>query len=328
MKKTTLLLIIVLLLIPSAIPVGATSNISVTINDSRLNFSGQPPVIVNDRVLTPARGVFEQLGFDVGWNPRSRQITLSNNNYTLILTIGSRIFTNNGTVHSMPVPPQIINDTTMLPIRPVLESVGFAVDWHEATRTVQITTRSRVVRLYQRDPRWRDVPFGSFTVGSGGCGPVAVAMMVSTLTGVEVWPCYVATWGQRFYVDGIGSAHSLFTSPVMHDHFGVNFRTIHINNDDEILNALRDGAIIITSVQSQNSPGARAGTQGLFTIIPHGIGGHFALLHGVTANSNVLVETPIRADVGQNVHGWPLSEIINEMHMGVNELWVFTNRGE
>jgi len=319
--------IFAIILIATATTAYANADIHVTINGERVTFDGQAPVVVNDRVLVPARGVFQQLGFDVAWDPYARQVTLTGTDATIVLTVGSRFFRTNGVTHTLSVPVQIINDTTMLPIRPVLESAGFHVGWDETSRTVliysQATTRT-VVRYYQRDPRWRNVPFGSFTVGSGGCGPVAIAMVVSTLRGVEVLPCYVATWGRRFYVDGIGSAHAMFTHRDMHNHFGLNFRSIHISNEAEILDALRNGAMIITSVQSRNSPSARPQTQGLFTIIPNGIGGHFAVLHGVTPQGNILVETPIRADVGENADGWPLNQIINEMHRNVNELWVFT----
>ena len=39
------------------------------------------------------------------------------------------------------VPPQLINDRTLVPIRAISESFGCDVDWVDATQTVVITTK-------------------------------------------------------------------------------------------------------------------------------------------------------------------------------------------
>ena len=186
------------------------------------------------------------------------------------------------------------------------------------------TNRPSLVRYYQRDSRWATIPFGSFSLARGGCGPTAVAMVVSTLRNTEVLPCYVATWGSRFYVEGVGSAHALFTSSVTHNHFGLNYRAIPISNDAEILEALRGGAMMITSIQSTNSPNAREGNQGLFTINPDGEGGHIAILHGATEDGNILVASSFREDLGEDTEGWSLDTVRQEIHSGINVLWTFT----
>jgi hypothetical protein len=80
------------------------------------------------------------LGFDVGWNGATQQATLTSPDYTVILTVGSTAFTTNGTSHTLDVPAQIIGGRTMLPIRAVLESVGYDLDWDAATRTVVVSS--------------------------------------------------------------------------------------------------------------------------------------------------------------------------------------------
>jgi hypothetical protein len=82
--------------------------------------------------------VFESLGFEVGWNDASRTATLTRNDFTVVITIGSRTFTTNGEVHTLDVPAQLIGGRTMLPIRFPLESVGYEVGWDGDTRTVII----------------------------------------------------------------------------------------------------------------------------------------------------------------------------------------------
>ena len=99
----------------------------------------QAPTIVDGRTLVPVRGVFEMLGFDVDWDAAAQQVTLSRATDVVIITIGSAVFIANGTSHTLDVPAQIIGGRTMLPIRAVLESVGYYVGWDGATATVMIS---------------------------------------------------------------------------------------------------------------------------------------------------------------------------------------------
>jgi len=106
-------------------PVSLYANeISVTINGQQVSFADQGPVIIDGRTLVPVRGVFEALGFDVGWNQTTQTATLTSADYAVIITVGSSAFTTNGISHNLDVPAQIIGGRTMLPIRAVVESVG------------------------------------------------------------------------------------------------------------------------------------------------------------------------------------------------------------
>jgi len=120
-------------------PVQIQIPISVTVDGRRVNFESQPPVNVDGRVLVPVRGVFEALGFDVSWNPDTRQATLARASDVIIITIDSVTFTTNGINHTLDVPAQIFNGSIMLPIRAVIESVGYNLDWEGETQTVVIT---------------------------------------------------------------------------------------------------------------------------------------------------------------------------------------------
>ena len=139
MKKAlrTLLLCIALagMLIPTTLQ---ASDISVTIHGESVPFDGQGPVIVDGRTLVPVRGVFEQLGFVPRWDGSARQATLTRGSDTIVITIDSNVFTTNGAAYTLDVPAQIMNGATMLPLRAVLESVGYTLSWDSATRTVAI----------------------------------------------------------------------------------------------------------------------------------------------------------------------------------------------
>ena len=117
----------------------ADDGVSVIIDGRYVVFDGQSPVIVDGRTLVPVRGVFEQLGFYVEWDAEARQATLTSDDYTVVITIGSETFTTNDANHTLDVPAQIIGGRTMLPIRAVLESVGYYLGWDGGTRTVRIS---------------------------------------------------------------------------------------------------------------------------------------------------------------------------------------------
>ena len=146
MKTLFFALLLTFALIPlTAYASPTNSEIRVTIDGTPVNFAQQAPVIVENRTLVPVRGVFEQLGFVVTWNDTTRAATLTRSDYTIVITIGSNVFTTNGTRHTLDVPAQIINDATMLPLRAVLESISYRLDWVPATRTVLIMTEDSLV---------------------------------------------------------------------------------------------------------------------------------------------------------------------------------------
>ena len=134
----SLILFFVITLFPAVVFAG--DEIRVTIDGREVDFPAQPPVIVDGRTLVPMRGVFEALGFDVDWNQDTRTVSLTNAGHNVVISIGSSVFTANGTEHILDVPAEIIGGSTMLPIRAVLESVGYELEWDEATRTIAVTS--------------------------------------------------------------------------------------------------------------------------------------------------------------------------------------------
>ena len=161
-------LILVFGLFPITTVVQANTPTRVVVNDRPVEFTGQQPVIVDGRTLVPVRGVFEQLGFDVGWDGPTQRVTLTSNTHTIILTIGSASFTTNGVSHTLDVPAQIINGSTMLPIRAVAESVGLAVGWGDPSGMENIITIS-----------------GNMSAGSANNTPIAPATPATPTTPAE-----------------------------------------------------------------------------------------------------------------------------------------------
>ena len=113
-------------------------DIGVTFEFRHITFPDANPQIVDGRTLVPLRAVFEFLGFDVEWDSGTNTATLTRRDDTVIIQIGRDVFTTNGQAHTLDVPAQIIGGSTMLPIRAVLESVGYWVGWDEEHSNVDI----------------------------------------------------------------------------------------------------------------------------------------------------------------------------------------------
>ena len=139
MKKCIFTFSLALLAVLAPMAVNASENISVTIGGQAVVFPDQPPAIVDGRTMVPVAGVFQALGFNVQWDGDTRQATLTRPGETVVITIGSNMFTTNGIYHNLDVPAQIIGGRTMLPIAAVLRSVGYDVDWDGVTSTVAVS---------------------------------------------------------------------------------------------------------------------------------------------------------------------------------------------
>lgn len=140
-----------------------TDNYSVVLNGNKLEFD-QPPIMCGDRVLVPLRKIFEELGATVDYDSviddtpghynsevkyiRAKTDTTELNmeltwhmdwNYTVYkkgdYVDGGLLIIENGYV-----PPIIINDRTLVPVRFVSETLGADVDWNSDTQTVIINT--------------------------------------------------------------------------------------------------------------------------------------------------------------------------------------------
>ncbi|MCL2377909.1 MAG: copper amine oxidase N-terminal domain-containing protein [Defluviitaleaceae bacterium] len=171
LSVTTLALALVLGLCVFSPTTTYAADIGVTINGTAVVFDGQGPTIVDGRTLVPVRGVFEVLGFEVGWLPGPRTATLNRQGFAVRITVGAEFFTVNDTPFSLEVPAQIINGRTLLPIRAVLEAVGYYVDWDSTSRTVLVAsepfepTEAEDLEGYNPIADWRmwhDIPFSAW----------------------------------------------------------------------------------------------------------------------------------------------------------------------
>jgi uncharacterized protein YkwD len=147
-----------------------TGQIQVAINGVLVNFTGQGPVNIDGRVLVPLRAVLEALDFVVHWDYQTRNIRITTPTWrSLMLPLqelpqqkgfntceitfthfpGNLYTSNRGTpeggtiwgeIIPLDVPAQIINGSTVLPIRAIIEYVGYRIDWDGDNQRVLIET--------------------------------------------------------------------------------------------------------------------------------------------------------------------------------------------
>ena len=142
LKRCTALFLVLLMALPhiGMVQAQTPNEIHVVIDGVPVVFEDQRPINVDGRILVPARGVFQALGFYVSWDRVTRQATLTRDADTLIITIDNARFTNNGTAHQLDVPAQLMGGRTMIPLRFPIESIGYSIGWNRHTRTVSIYT--------------------------------------------------------------------------------------------------------------------------------------------------------------------------------------------
>lgn len=117
--------------------------IGVVVDDTPILFD-QPPVVIEERTMVPLRGVFESMGATVDWIPETQTIFAQRQSDVVSLQIGNGVLYRNGQEIPLEVPPQIVGERTMVPVRAVAEAFGSQVEWNNETRTVVIHTNKDV----------------------------------------------------------------------------------------------------------------------------------------------------------------------------------------
>ena len=147
MRKKINVFLCVLLVVSmfAGITASAQQPIRVVLDGRTLQFD-VPPTTIDGRTMVPMRVIFEALGAEINWNDRTRTITATRDNLTIIATIGSRTMTVNGARTEMDVAPTIIDGRTLVPVRFVSEAFGTEVEWDAGARTVQIKSETSNVQ--------------------------------------------------------------------------------------------------------------------------------------------------------------------------------------
>lgn len=127
----------------AAVAIGAAphgAKLVVTVDGKPVEFRDAQPQTYRGRVMVPLRGVFEAIGAYVEYDPANHTIVAKKDAEDVALRLGRRIARKNGAEILMDVRPQVLSNTTMVPLRFLAEALGSKVAFDQANNVVNITT--------------------------------------------------------------------------------------------------------------------------------------------------------------------------------------------
>ncbi|MCD1260184.1 S-layer protein [Paenibacillus athensensis] len=99
----------------------------------------QLPYIVNGTSYLYIRDLAAALGAEVAWDDANKAAIYKKKDQTITFYTNRAAYAINGTEYATESPAQLINETTMIPVRLLSQALGAKVDYVDSTRTVVIT---------------------------------------------------------------------------------------------------------------------------------------------------------------------------------------------
>ncbi|KAB2953780.1 copper amine oxidase N-terminal domain-containing protein [Heliorestis acidaminivorans] len=119
----------------------ATDQIRLMVNYAVVN-PERAPFVKDERTLVPLRIISTSLGARVNWNSQEQKIDIVRGRDTVNMWIGKSDVVKNGQPLALEsaqtAVPEIVGDTTFVPLRLVADALGVKVDWDALTRTVHV----------------------------------------------------------------------------------------------------------------------------------------------------------------------------------------------
>jgi len=119
-----------------------------------------PPSLIDSISMVPLRVISEHLGYRVDYLQAEREVVIQSAVKEIRMNIGNPTASVDGENRTMSAAPVILNDTTLVPLRFVGETMGLEVYWDNSTKSAFLYT------TYRTDPPWGYVP--SDAPGAGG----------------------------------------------------------------------------------------------------------------------------------------------------------------
>lgn len=206
---------------------------------------------------------------------------------------------------------QLLDDTEVAPPpRPLAVYTVTALEIRDGREYLTGGTQE-FVYYNQTDEAWAEKKYGSDRLGGYGCGPVAMAMVVSSLTESDMDPVLMAQHcvDHGYWARKHGSYLSIV--PGTAEDFGLTCTPLPPEETDAdlVLQHLFSGSLIVALM----GPGH-------FTN-----GGHFIVLHGATLDGSVLVADPASRD--RTLTTWDPELILEELSASRSSggpLWVIS----
>lgn len=150
----------------------------------------------------------------------------------------------------------------------------------------------------QIDPAWKDRPYGTSTIGLSGCGPVAMAMIITALSGTALAPPEAADYAasQGMYINGVGSSWEV--APLMAKRWGLKAAPIGASLAN-IASTLQSGGLVVASGR-----GAEPFTKE----------GHYIVIRGITDEGKFKIGDSYHKDA--NDKEWDPMQLLASMAGG------------
>ena len=136
---------------------------------------------------------------------------------------------------------------------------------------------TEVTYYNQAEEPWASHPFGSSDIHDAGCGPVALAIAISTLTGDAVTPQMTADFAmdQGDYVSGLGTSHAYPTHAAQN--WGLEVERVTRDQMGKVVEKLKEGCLAVVICAENTISGSS---------------GHFIVLTGVTEDGYLTIADP------------------------------------
>ncbi|MDQ0890245.1 hypothetical protein QFZ81_005333 [Paenibacillus sp. V4I9] len=129
--------LLLFLLVPNVYAEGSQPVITVFLNDEQIKFD-QDPVLVDGNTLVQFRLIFEKLGYSVEWEETTKRITAQRHGNKIIMVIGGITASANNISYILDKLPQIIDGSTVVPLRFIAEASGAVVTWDQDKHQINI----------------------------------------------------------------------------------------------------------------------------------------------------------------------------------------------
>ena len=178
-----------------------------------------------------------------------------------------------------------------------LPAVDPAITELKAEDGIERLTGNGISTVYfnQGEEPWASQPYGKDNIGGYGCGPTAMAMVVSSLTDEIVDPAAMAQWAyeHHYWASKSGSYLSIVSGTA--EAYGLKCESMTERTSEALRSALLGGRLVVALM----GPGH-------FTQ-----NGHFIVLRGITLSGEVLVADPNSTD--RSLAAWDPQLVLDEL---------------
>lgn len=133
--------------------------IEVEIDGDRLYFNHQSAIFKDGYTMVPIREIFEELGSSIQWDQPSKTVTATKGDTTIKIIVGQNTAVINEKTISLSKSAEVINGTTLVPLRFISEAFGANVYWYNQIGTVVIVTHKKQAPVVTLNPGDYEIEF-------------------------------------------------------------------------------------------------------------------------------------------------------------------------